>query len=475
MGILNFFKDPFGIEKRVEEKVKQRITSAISRDKEDEGWRRITDVARSRNLAPIKQDRMIRVVDWLEERNPQAKRILKLIADFTLGDGLRFQAKDENVQRILEKFWENNQLDLNQFQKIEDLSKYGELIFEVYVDKQNGEVILQDVDPESIAEVIVQDLGYQRIEKVKLKQGSSKEILEVMHVNRKLRVIKDENGNIIETREPNKIYGDLFFFRINKGTFATRGKSDLLPIADWLDKYDKTLFTMTERISFLLAFVWDIMIEGANEQQLRNRLRELQMNPPKPGSFQVHNDREQWKAVSPDLRAQDLTNFFKLLEEQLTSGSGLPYHWLFGFGDTTNRATALAMSEPVHKMIKRRQGYILYMFSFIFDYVIQQAIDHQILSPGVDKDYDIVLPDPSKAEVFQTAETVQKLVPALSVAVTNGLLDTETARRLLSNILGEFGIEVTAQDIEKNIQQESLNPRIYEAVKNLIKQLEKKR
>jgi len=480
MKFLDFIKNPIGrlLESKINKEVSKRFTASIDREREDRTWRRITDVERKRDLPPIKHDKMIRVVDWLDDRNPQAKKILNLMTDFVVGDGIKYKAEDSDVQRVIDKFWNNNEWDLKQFDRIRELGKYGEQVYNTFVNEKDGNVMLGVFDPEQIDKVVPDPENAEKLDYLKTK--SSDKVYEIIKVNRKVKdynkalvwdgqkVVDDPKKKEIEKRVPDKLYGDVFFFNVNKGSHATRGKSDLLSIADWLDTYDKSLYTMAERMQLLFAFVWDILIEGADEGQLKERQKQLKENPPSPGSYQLHNEREKWEARSPDLRGRDVSDYFKLMATQLTSGSGFPMHWLFGKGEDINRASALEMGEPTYRMLKRRQTYVRYMFQFMFRFQIEQAIDKEILDKDVNRDVALIMPDPSRKEATQIVDTISKLTPSLAIATMNNYIDTDTARQVLLMQLNQLGIDVKPEDMKQKVADDRESVPIYESLKKIM-------
>jgi len=446
---------------RVNEAVKKRITSARNNEREDATYRRITQIARTRDLSGIKQDKMIRVVDWLVDRNPQAKRIINTFTDFIIGDGITYTAENPELKDVLDEFWSMNEWDLKQSDRISELSKYGEQIYKPFVNEHSGIVNLGVFDPEMVDKIIRDKENAEMLKELVPKSDKSIKY-DIMRRNHK---------------EDGKIEGEIFFFNVNRGSHGTRGKSDMLPIADWLDMYDKTLFTMAERVPFLLSFLWDIKIQNAGENELNDRLFQLLHQPPKAGSFNIHNENEEWNAVTPDLKGADFTDFLKLLKTQLTSGSGLPAHWLFGFGDDINKAVSQEISEPTYRQLKRRQEYVKYMFEFLFDYQIQNAIEKGTLKE-VPKDakenpyeYQIILPDPSRKETGIIAETMSKVVPALAISISNGIVSEDTAMKVLNTFINQLGVDVDNEDEKKEIDKPT--EKVVEAVSKLYKELEK--
>jgi len=447
------------MESKIKEEVEKRITSAYHNENEDFGYRRISERIRTRDLPPIKQDKMIKVVDYLHDRNPQAKSILGTTADFVVGDGITFHAEREDTQAILDEFWKVNEWDLKQFDRIIELSKYGEQIYKPFVNKYSGIVNLGVFDPEQVDKIERDKENHEILKRLIPKQAkdtSKPTAFDIIHFNHKTDLYE----------------GDIFHFAVNRGSHATRGKSDLLPIVDWLDMYDRSLFTMTERVLFLMAFVWDVEIEGAGQEELQKRLMELIQNPPKAGSFQLHNQLEKWKAISPDLRGADQAEFYKQVKQQLTSGSGFPMHWIFGDGEDINKATSQEITEPTYRQLKRRQKFVVAMFTELFKYQIQKAIKAKVLSGKVeDHKFTIIVPDPSRKEASVVTETLGKLMPAMAIGLMNNLLSEKTARQVTTMFVEQMGVEIEDKDEEEEINNDKVGPENQGAIQEAIKKV----
>ena len=168
-----------------------------------------------------------------------------------------------------------------------------------------------------------------------------------------------------------------FFWAVNKVQGATRGRSDLMPVADFLDLYDRLIFDEAERMSFLRAFVYDVTITGADEAALTKRA--ATSAPPKPGSVYYHNEAEELKAVTPDLKAQDGATTADLILSLIATGVGLPKTWLNGIMDV-NRASAASMDEPSLKRLRARQqvviGAVERMVRFALDRLRKRGLAH---------------------------------------------------------------------------------------------------
>ncbi len=177
---------------------------------------------------------------FLYDSNPLAKRIIDIINSYVTGDGFTFSAKNEAVFKVLDSFWRDpvNNWPLKQLDRFRQLSLYGEQLWPVFVRKTDGRVRLGYVDPANINRV---DPNFD-----------NPEILEWAHVNTLMTIdgtTPQRAYSLIHVDEdptsPNE--GKLtytgsngaFYFAVNKVSNATRGRSDLLTIFDWLDLYDQ--------------------------------------------------------------------------------------------------------------------------------------------------------------------------------------------------------------------------------------------
>ena len=334
------------------------------------GWRSLNQQP-NRNLDITTQKRMQDIAFYLYDSNPMAHRILELTKDFVIGDGYKFKAEDEAVQEILNNFWNDpdNNWDMKQDTKALELGLWGEQCYPVNVNKHNGHVKLGYLDPGLISQVKTARGNPENLTQVLYRIGKYAQKV------RSLDIIKVNNDPRSALRFK-KLEGDCFFFAINKVAWSSRGRSDLLSISDWIDGYDQFLFARLERAFFLNTFIWDVLCEGMNKNEIEE-FAKTQL-PPKPGSIRYHNDNIKWSVVSPQLDSSEASGEANMFKMQILGGAGFPNHW-FGEGDKTTRATAMEMGLPTLKKLKSRQQYFKYMLKHIFNFVIDQAIIHGVL------------------------------------------------------------------------------------------------
>lgn len=406
----------------------------VSARKEDKGWRALTEDAR-RDLTPLTQERMQEIAFHLYDTNPVAHRILEMTKDFVVGEGITFTAEDPEVEKVLKEFWNDpvNAWNLKQGQRVLELGLYGEQFYPVAVNEIDGKVRMGYLDPAAVAKVISDPENVEIIRQVKRK-GTMTQVQKTYEV-----VNLDEN---LKSKTYGYLTGEIFFFAINKVANALRGRSDLFSLADWIDGYDQFLFNRLERSHLMNVFLWDVTLEGYNQKQIDDWLKEQGL--PKPASMRAHNEKVKWQAIVPELGAHDASEEAKLFRNQILGGAGLPPHWYAG-GEGITRATALEMATPVMKRLKTRQRYFRYMIEFIFLFVIHQAIIHGKLKKEVNKSFTVALPKLLEKDIYTLSLGLRFIMEALAKGMEKEWITEKDAKRIYAYMMSQLGLEIEAR------------------------------
>jgi len=402
--------------KRVQEEFPQ-----VGANYNDYGWTNLTQDV-SRDLQPIVQDRMQNIAFFLYDSNPLAHRTIEMTTDFVIGDGFTFTADDDEVSKVLDAHWNDpvNNWALKQTNKCRELSIFGEQFYPVFVNPYNGHVRLGYIDPGMVKSVKINKKNPEIKQTVVLKTSG----LDKKEKTSRLKVI-----NPIEKKgsKDNGLYdGEIFVFDINKVVSTSRGRSDLLPLADWIDGYDQFLFARLERATILNNYVWDVLLEGADEPTINDWLQKQAM--PQPGSIRAHNEKVKWEAVSPNLESSDASKEANLFKMQILGGAGFPNLW-FGEGGEGIRAAAQEMSLPTMKHLRSRQKYFKYMITHIFDFVIDQAIIAGKLSRDVNRSFTVIVPILTKEKEMTMGMAAFRVTESIKIAKENGWIDDEQAKQ----------------------------------------------
>lgn len=416
-------------------------------DADDADWRRLTGDAR-RDLAAMTQNRMQQLALYLWESNLLANRLIELPVAYLLAEGVELKATDEEANKVLQAFWNDpiNNMKRKLKKKIRELLIFGEQCWPAFVNEHNGHVRLGYLDPALIEKVVTDpDNAEQPIGVITKRDRKGR--------YRKFRVIVNGNERDLFTQRTVQIRetfndGDVFFNAINDLSAGVRGRSFLLGQIDWLDAYDMYLFGELDRSQFLRAFIWDVTLTGATEDQVKQRAR--QITAPKPGTARVHNENEQWQAVTPGLGAGDSEKNAKLFREHMLGGATMPTHW-FGGADDVNRATGDSMSEPTFKVFSSLQNDVGGILEDMGIFAINRSIDptgQQMIIDPYDPDPDLmpecVWPALTARDTTKYAAALQQVAAAAVMAINQGLITHELALRQINAISGRLGVDFDA-------------------------------
>ncbi|MBV2125745.1 MAG: hypothetical protein KUF75_11380 [Candidatus Thiodiazotropha sp. (ex Ctena orbiculata)] len=418
-------------------------------DADEDQWRKLTGDAK-RDLAPMTQQRMQKLGVYLWESNLLANRLIELPVAYLLAEGVQMKVTDPSAQQVVDAFWNDpiNNMKRKLKKKVRELLIFGEQAWPAFVNEYNGHVRLGYLDPELIETVVMDpDNAEQPIGIVTTKDKKGRA--------RRYRVILNGTESDLFTQRTQAIRetfddGILFFNRINELSNGTRGRSMLLPQIDWLDAYDNYLFGELDRATFLRAFMWDITLKGATEDQVKQRAK--QIHAPSPNSARVHNDSEEWNAVTPNLQAGDSAENAKLFRNQVLGGATMPEHWYGGAADV-NRATGESMSEPTFKVLSSLQQDLGGILEDLGIFAINRSADpsgDEVLIDPYNPDPDLVpecvWPELTARDTTKYAAAMQQVTAASVMAINQGLITEVLALEQINAISGRLGVEFDAAE-----------------------------
>lgn len=441
MGALTWLKSLFGADSEPAP-APLREAVGVTIDADEEQWRRLTGDSH-RDLSPVTQERMQELAVHLWRANLLANRLIELPVAYLLAEGVTVSVPDEEAQNWLDGFWDDpiNCMDLKLPKKVRELAIYGEQCWPAFINEMNGEVRLGYLDPGAIATVVTDPDNIEQPIGVVTKRDKRNRIRRYrIIVNGPETVFSNRTQEIRQTFED----GECFYFKINDLSNASRGQSDLLAAADWLDGYDHGLFGELDRWDFLRAFVWDVTLKGATPDEVKQRAS--QIAAPKPGSVRVHNDAEEWQSVSPRLEAYEVGAEARLFRNHILGGQTVPEHWYGGGGDV-NRATAGEMGEPTFKTLSMRQRIWKHILVEVLTFVIRMRVQAIINAEPEDLDPEayrpsVEFPELTARDTTKYAAALQQVVAAGVIAIDRGILSEATVVSIVASVAGQLGIEV---------------------------------
>lgn len=384
---------------------------------------------------------MREIAYFLWRANPLANRAVELPLAYILSDGIRLTVDNDEAQGWIDAFWRDpiNRMDLNLPKMMRELALYGEQCWPAFTNEVSGAVRIGYLDPEQIATVVRDpDNGRQPIGIVTRRDQKGRA--------RRYKVIVNGDDAELFTRRAQDIRatftdGECFYVTVNDLQNGN-GHSDLLPLSDWVDGYDQFLFGELERVLSSRAFVWDVTLKGATQEEVDRRAG--QIGAPKPGSVRVHNDAEEWAAASPDLKATDSSETGRLFRNHVLGGVTLPEHWYGGGGDV-NRSTGDSMSEPTFKIFAMRQVLIKHTLEEIGTYVVRRRREAAGgKAPAPDDAAFLVkaeFPEMISRDTTRTTASLQQVVASVVSALDRSLITEELALRLIHSVASRLGVD----------------------------------
>ncbi len=429
-------------------------------DPDEHLYRRLTG-STSETLSPLQQDRVLGLARYLYEGNPVARRVIELTKDFVIGDGFTLSSPIPEIQEVLTRFWDDpiSNLELTQHQKALELGLFGEQIWPVFVNEISGHVRLGMIDPADVGTV------YHDPENKTIPVGVT--LRGIGTLAKRYRIIYSAPDQDLFTESTIAFRdtftdGPCFYFAVNKLTGMQRGRSDLLCLMDWLDGLDRYLFDSMERAALINAFVWDVLLKGATDADVQAWLSK-NSKPPPPGTVWAHNENQELKPLTADLKQQDTREGASMLRNHVLGGAGIPVHW-YSEGEDVNRASATEMSTPVLRRLKTRQFFIKAMFLQVARYAVARAIEpipgrlgplaslRMVTLPGAKDEVPateaVMLQESalSTKDLEKSGQVLLSVAQAVTLLVTSNLMKPETGVRLVSAAANDLGVDINPQE-----------------------------
>jgi hypothetical protein len=442
----------------------------VSGDIRRYGYRRTGRGAR-RDFSKVDWQQVVEAAWSLWQSSPMAGRILEIKRDYIIGHGIAPQTGDTELQVVLDAFWDENRMGRRSREFSHQLYLFGVQCLPVFVRQSDGRVKLGYIDPAQIERVIAhpenalemwavvvketQDIDawipraagtkgvYRIIRKSRVQDGDGAEYW----LTHDQAILQDWELVMLKAFSREQYDGSCFYEKVNSVSNQTTGYSDLLPLADWMDQHDETLWALGEREQMAGFFSWDVTMTGANDNDIMKRRSELAKSPPSKGSVRVHNEAEQWRLDWPDLKQTASIEAANALLTFILGGAGLPRHW-YGYGDETNRATAAAQGDPTWRSLEHDQDVVHDLFVGFLEFQRDQAWLAGAWQPEdpaqkpEDVACEIVMPEMTSKDLTAVASAASALILALTQARDNGWITNETAAQAWAKVMAELDIEI---------------------------------
>ncbi len=290
--------------------------------------------------------------------NPYAKRIIDIITDYTVGDGLTPVAPGE-IGRFVDTFWSHpqNRLDLRLPELMDELSRAGDLFLVLFRNPADGQSYVRAVPKSDVVEIVTAENDWERELAYAVRSDELRMTNDEFRKDASTFVTGDSSlvTTFLSPAHPDADAADavMLHYSINRPVGALLGESELGSILPWLRGYSRMLEDRVRLNWAARAFLWFVTVPTGRV----NAKAEQYSAPPEPGSIVVHDEGERWEMQAPNLRGLDAQHDMRALRQAISAGSGQPPHW-HGDGGDINRAVAGAMQDPAVRRLRRRQRHL---------------------------------------------------------------------------------------------------------------------
>lgn len=278
--------------------------------------------------------------------NPIARRIVRLTRSFILGKGLTITTDDEPTTKFLQEWWSD---PLNKFKKnikrwVDENTRTGNLFF-LYTVAENGMTYVRAVPAEQIEEIISAEND----------------------IEQELKYTKDAASDdfwpAYNPTADQKSF--MLHFASNQPVGTPWGEGDLPNVLVWIGRFSTWLEDRVRLNHFRSVFMYIVQGVFKSEADKLKRQKEINANPPKPGSVLVTDPNEQWGIMSANLDAFDASMDGMNIKKMIAAGVGFPLHYL-AEPEGSTQTTAEAAGTPTFRTLEETQDEL-------FDMLIDMA------------------------------------------------------------------------------------------------------
>ena len=269
--------------------------------------------------------------------NPIARRIVKLISSFVIGKGITVKCDHAPTQKFLLEWWNHplNRIDRNAKRWKDEDTRTGNLF------------MLFNVRPDGMT--FVRAVPAEQIEEIETAEND---------VEQEVRFSNDPTGTEGWDAYNPDLEQDRFMvhFASNKPVGSAWGEADLSPLLVWIGRFSSWLEDRVRLNRFRTAFMYVISGSYTSEAERSAREKQINANPPKPGSVLVlnSNNGESWSILGAQLDSFDANTDGLAIKKMIASGIGFPLHYL-AEPESATRTTAEAAGTPTFRTLEEAQ------------------------------------------------------------------------------------------------------------------------
>jgi hypothetical protein len=375
--------------------------------------------------------------------NALARRVVNLVTDYVVGDGVRVDADVRTVSRFVRAFWQHrqNRLDLRLREMVDELTRSGELFVVLHRNPLDGMSYVRLIPAAQVREVRWRPGDYEHLTEIGEQAGPGPELCW-------WPVYQADQPEL--TRDKAAV---VLYFAINRPSGAVRGSGDLDPVLYWLQAYSEWLDGRVQLNRIKSAFYYDVEVDGAPADV--EDARQRYMTPPSGGVVVVHSAREKHHVQQANISAGDAEADGLALRLLIASGSHLPIHFLSEVMSGSSLGSSVAMNEPTFKHLEARQAFVREMLLEILEtaYARSAEIGKQRPLALAALQLRVEMPEIQRDDNQQLALAAKNLAEAFALARSAGLERDARMVRLIYKFAGVLLAEDEVQAIVRQANQ----------------------
>ncbi len=389
--------------------------------------------------------------------NPLARRIVKLISMFVVGEGIQVQSDHAETNAFLQEWWDHplNHLGRKVINFCDEATRSGNLFFLCTVDQATGMLFVRGVPADQIEEIVTasndvdQELAY-----------------------------KPMAGADGLSRPPWPAYNPaadqpmfMLHYSYNQPVGVPWGEPDLAPMLPWLGRYCSWLEDRARLNRFRQAFMYVVTGDYKTEAERVAKQNELNANPPPPGSVLVANKTEVWSVIDPQLSAGEAAEDGLSIKKFIAIGAGFPIHYL-AEPESSTSTTADAAGTPTFRGLEQTQTIFLSILTEIAQIAVKCRckFSHQVKP---DSHIKAIGPDITERDNATLSLAVARIYPAFSELFDRDGIDEQELLRIVYRMAGEVQPTADVPTMRKRPLKPASQPHITPAGATAVDKVDK--
>ena len=336
------------------------------------------------SIGPDENDKVLQIMQQslnVSETDPHAISIVRNIKNYIVGSGVTFSCFDQGIEDHLKSYWVRSKMNRRVREAVGRKFISGEHYFFHFIAK-NGLVTTRDkTEAFQIPKVVTHSEDAEtRIAYGRPKSGTTANELEWfadMDLRESMKNTPEFfKGEKFDFRKLNRRKSPVVQMLKYGPTSNVRGRPQMYSILRYLKYYQDFILDRIILNHERSKVVWIRTLKGNRGQETGRTL-----HGPRSGQILTETSQVEWKAVSANINAQDVTPDGRLM--RMTIGAGVSFPEYVIFMDPSNQVYASLRKQetPLSQNIRPQQQDWVWDLEDTFRFVLRAGVNGGILKP----------------------------------------------------------------------------------------------